>query len=166
MEVHERDFFQHNGVVNRLVRVLAPGKGAVAVDEDSGNRSGVFALEGLNDHIAGFFFIFACNFFRGHLARAGNFTVEIIALRRAERLDADACLRKARCPAAVRMDNTAAFRECLVAHQMRRCVAQRLPFSLDDLAVQIDHDHIRRRHAVIRHAGGLDDHQAALPVDA
>lgn len=24
MEVHERDFFQHNGVVNRLVRVLAP----------------------------------------------------------------------------------------------------------------------------------------------
>ena len=32
--------------------------------------------------------------------------------------------------------------------------------------VQIDHDHIRRRHAVIRHAGGLDDHQAALPVDA
>ena len=32
VEVHERDFFQHNGVMDCFVRVLAPGEGAVAVN--------------------------------------------------------------------------------------------------------------------------------------
>ena len=49
---------------------------------------------------------------------------------------------------------------------MRRRVARRLPFALNDVSAQIDHDHILRRHAVIRHTGGLDDHQAALAVDS
>ena len=38
--------------------------------------------------------------------------------------------------------------------------------AFDDIAVQINDDHILRRHAVIRHTGGLDDDQAALAVDA
>lgn len=62
--------------------------------------------------------------------------------------------------------DTAAFRERLVEHQMRRRVARWLPFALDDPSIQIDNDHVLRRHAVIRHTGGLDDGQAALAVDA
>lgn len=66
MEVHKRNFFQNNGVMNRLVCILAPGERAVAVNEDGGNCRRVFAMERLDNHIASLFFIFACNFLRGH----------------------------------------------------------------------------------------------------
>ena len=46
--------------------ILAPGERAVAVNEDGGNCRRVFAMERLDDHIASLFFIFACNFLRGH----------------------------------------------------------------------------------------------------
>ena len=76
-----------------------------------------------------------------------------------------ACLREARRPARMRVDDAAAGRECLVKHQMRRRIARRLPLAFDDIAVQINDDHIIFRHAVIRHAGGLDDNETTLPVD-
>ena len=66
MEVHKRNFFQNNGVMNRLVCILAPGERAMAVNEDGGNCRRVFAMERLDDHIASLFFIFACNFLLGH----------------------------------------------------------------------------------------------------
>lgn len=66
----------------------------------------------------------------------------------------------------VKLSGILEFRERLVEYQMRRRVARRLPFALDDVSVQINDDHILRRHAVIRHTGGLDDDQAALAVDA
>ena len=66
MEVHKRNFFQNNGVMNRLVYILAPGERAMAVNEDGGNCRRGFAMERLDDHIASLFFIFACNFLLGH----------------------------------------------------------------------------------------------------
>ena len=44
-------------------------------------------------------------------------------------------------------------------------VAGGLPLALDDLAVQIDDDHILDRHPLIGYARGLDDHKARLPVN-
>ena len=40
MEVHKRNFFQNNGVMNRLVCILAPSERAVAVNEDAGIAAG------------------------------------------------------------------------------------------------------------------------------
>ena len=62
-------------------------------------------------------------------------------------------------------DLTAAAKEGFVESQVRRRVARRLPFALNDVSARIDHDHVFRCHAVIRHAGGLDNHQATLAVD-
>ena len=79
MEVHERDLFEDDRVMNGLVRILAPREGAMAVDEDGWNRRRILARERLDDHVAGLLFLFARCFFRGHFARTGNLSVEVVA---------------------------------------------------------------------------------------
>ena len=134
MEVHERNFFEDDCVVNCLVCVLAPCERSMTMHKNSRDLRCVTPTERLDNHVAGLLFILARNFRRGHFARAGNFAVEIVSLRRAERRNSDARLCKARCPTAVRMDNAAAARERLIEYQMRRRVARRLPFALNDVS--------------------------------
>ena len=124
MEVHKRDLFKHNGVVDRLVRVLAPGERAVVVDEHGGNlcRVDAAALEFLDDDKAGVLFIRVLDLLRRHAAGAGDLAVEIVALRGAHGVDADTGLRKAGRPAAMCVDDAADGRERPIEFYMRRCV--------------------------------------------
>ena len=168
MEVHERDLFKHNGVVDRLVRVLAPGERAVVVDEHGGNlcRVDAAALEFLDDDKAGVLFIRVLDLLRRHAAGAGDLAVEIVALRGAHGVDAGAGLRKAGRPAAVRVDNAADGREGPVQFYVRRRVGRGLETALDALARFKTHEHdIVGGHFVIFHARRLDGDQAAFAVD-
>ena len=65
----------------------------------------------------------------------------------------------------VRMDDAADLRKGLIQLQMRRGVGRGTQRSFHDASFQIDHHHIRWLHALIRHAGWLDDDEAPRAVD-
>ena len=168
MEVHKRDLFEHDRVVDRLVRVLAPGERAVVVDEHGGNlcRVDAAALEFLDDDKAGVLFICVLDLLRRHAAGAGDLAVEIIALRGAHGVDAGAGLRKAGRPAAVRVDNAADGREGPVQLYVRRRVGRGLETALDAFAGLQTHEHdVVGGHLIVLHARRLDGDQAAFAVD-
>ena len=164
--VHKRHFFQHYCVVDRLHGVLAPGEGTVAVHQHRRDIQGVDTLEGLDNDAARLPLVFPGDFIRGHLSGAGDIPIEIVPLGGAHGRDVSARLGKGGGPAAVGVDHAAHCGKGFVQLHMGGGVAGRSPRSLCHLAVQVHHHQVLRRHALVGHAGGLDDHQAALPVDS
>ena len=164
-ECHESQFFQHHSIVDSIVRIGAPGEWAVGVDENCRDVIGGLFLEGLDDDVAGFFFVFTVNFSWGHLPGTGNFAVEIVAVGSAIGGDAPASLCPAGCPAGVRVDDASDVGEGIVQRHMGSRVGRGLPlpFHLFSGSKGYDH-HIFRFHIVVFHAGGFDNHQTFFPV--
>ena len=137
----------------------------MAVNDDRRDLIRVFIAEGLDNHLAGLLLVLARDLCRRHCARAGDRTVEIVAMRRAERRNRHAGLRKGRCPAGMRMYDAADIREGAIQFDVRRGVRGRAKRTFDNRSVQINHDHIIRRHVLIFHTRRLDNDQALFPVD-
>ena len=57
VEGHTGQFFQNHGIVDSILGICTPGKGAVRTDQHSGDLIGRPMGKGFYDHIAGFFFI-------------------------------------------------------------------------------------------------------------
>ena len=94
MEVHERDLLQHHGIVDGVHGIDAPCKWTVAVYKNRWDGIRIFPLEGFLDDGPGFLLVFTFDLDFCHFSGARDLTVEIIALRCAERQDAATCLRK------------------------------------------------------------------------
>lgn len=79
-QAHIGALFQHHGIVNRIGRVFTPGERAVGVDQHRRDlhRAEIALLESFDDHFTRLVFVFPGNFCRGHQARAGNGSVEIV----------------------------------------------------------------------------------------
>lgn len=60
--------------------VGAPGERAVGVHQNGGNIVGVLALEGLDNHVAGFQLILFADFGGGHFPGAGDFPIEVVPM--------------------------------------------------------------------------------------
>ena len=82
VEGHKSQFFQHNRIVHRLHGIFSPGERPMAMDQHRRNLIGRQIAEGLHDHIAGFFFVLAMDFFRCHLSCTGDLSIEIITVGR------------------------------------------------------------------------------------
>ena len=59
---HFGDFFHNHGVVNGILRIAAPAKGAVIIDKYAGNLQGVYLPKGINDHMTGVRFVAVLDF--------------------------------------------------------------------------------------------------------
>ena len=155
-------------MVDGLGRVLAPGEGAVAVADDRGHGDGVDAafLEGLDDDVAGVELIALVQLLLRQVARAGDRAVKVVGVGGAEAGDVLPGLGPADGVGAVGVDDAADLREGVVEHQMGLGVGGGVQLALDLVAFQV-HDHqILGPELVVLHAGGLDDEQALLAVDA
>ena len=155
--------------MHRVEGVGAPGKGAVAVDQDGGDLGGVDVpgAEGLDDDVARLQLVLAGDLLRGHLPGAGNLPVEVVPLGGAHGGHALARLGEGGGPAAVGVDDAPQGGEGVVEGQVGIGVAGGLPLALHPLAgLQAHHHHVLGGHVVILHPRGLDDHQALLPVHA
>src|SRR5689334_21958320 len=97
----------------------------MAVNENGGNGVRIFSPESFLDHQARFFFVFAFDLNLCHFSSAGNLAIEIIAMCGAERDDAATSLRKARCPAAVSVHDTANLSKCFIKFEVSRRVGGR-----------------------------------------
>ena len=98
-------------------------------------------------------------------AQAGNGAVEIIRVGRAVAGDAAAGLGPAGRVRGVGMDHAAYFGESLVDLYMGGGVRGGLIVAFDDIAFQVNNDHIIGGQFVIIHAAGLDGEEAGFPVD-
>ena len=147
--------------------VCTPCERAMAVDEHGGDVVRGLILKRLDDDGAGLLFISAADLLRRHFARAGNFAVEIIAVRSAERRDAAAGLAEHGRPAAMRVDNAADVRERLVKLDMCGRIGRRVKVALHLFAcVHIDEHHVLGAQEVVLHAARLNGHDTAFAVDA
>ena len=137
----------------------------MAVYQHCRNCHGIFILECFDNHRSRLFFIVFLDFMIAHQARAGNLTIKVIAVGSSHRLDSQSCLCKRCRPAAVRMNDTATLRKCLIQFQMRQCIRGRLPLSFHNLAGQIHQNNVFCCHLIIGHTGRFNRHIAGFPVN-
>ena len=79
---HFCHLFQHNRVVNGLMGVLSPGKGAVVLAENCRNSNRILShrLKFIYNQMTGIFLIGLVDFLFGQTAQAGNFSVNIVRM--------------------------------------------------------------------------------------
>ena len=165
---HLCDFFQHNGVVDGLRGVPAPGEGAVAGAEHAGHihRVDAAVLERLDNDLAGVLLVILVDFLRRQLPRAGDRAVKVIGVGRAEGGQVAPRLGKGHRVDRVGVYDAAQLREGSVQRKMRFGVAAGVQRTLDFVAVQVHDDEHFRRQSVVFHAGRLDDKQPLFAVNA
>ena len=141
----------------------------MAVADDAGHRDRVepAGAEGLDDDAAGVLFVIFFQLGRGQVARAGHRAVEIVGMGGAVARDIMPRLRPGHGVGAVGVHNAAESREFAVEFQVGFGVRGRVEVAVHRAAgLQVDDDHVLRREVLVIDAGRLDDHQAALAVDA
>ena len=113
---HLCHFFQHDRVVDRLCRILAPSKGAVAGAEHTGHMHGVNAAlgKGFQNHLAGILLVVLIDFFRGQFPCAGDRAVEVIGVGGAKGGQVSPGLGKGHRMGGVGMYDAAQLGECFV----------------------------------------------------
>lgn len=130
-----------------------------------GRVKGIAAAESLHDYLARLALIFAEDFGFFHPAGAGNITVEIVGMSRADVGDIQAGLSPGGRIGGMGVYHASYMRPGLVKLQVGGGVGRGTEVTLHHLARQIHNDHVRGLHFVVRHAAGFDYHQAALTVD-
>ena len=120
----------------------------------------------LDDDLAGVLLVVLVDFLRRQLPRAGHRAVKVVSMGRAKGGQVAPRLGKGHRVGGMGVYDAAQLRESFVQFQMCFRVAAGVQIALDLVAVQVhDNEHFRRK-LVIFNAGGLDDEQAALPVNA
>ena len=136
----------------------------MAANQHSRDLGGISARKSLSNDVSRLPLIVPGNLLRSHRPGTWHRPIKIIRLRRSVGHDLHACLRKGRCPTAVRMHNASAVRKRGIKHQMSRRITGWSPFFLYSIARHVHHNHIRKGHGLIGYSGWLDDNQPALPV--
>ena len=166
---HLRHGIQHNSVIHRCSRILAPGERPVVPDNDARHRQrrNSALIQRFRDDLSGVQLIVRLDLRLRQRAGTRYGAVEIIRMRRSERGNIQSRLRKCDRIHRMRMRDAADFRIAAVQLQMRFRIRGRIPFALGGFAaLQIHNDHILRLHAVIIHTGRLDHDKSLFAVDA
>jgi hypothetical protein len=161
-----------------VVRRASPGEGRVTGDKAGGNGeridrgvAGVTVCRGrsfetLDDGEASLMDVAAGDSFVAERSGDRNRPVEVISVRGAERRNGQAGLREARGVCGVRMHDRADGRELAIEQRVRVEIGGRSKVAFDDLAVEVGDDHVARAELGVVDAGGLDDDEALVAVDA
>ncbi len=168
VESHFGYGFQDYGVVGGFVGVAAPAKGGVAVDEAGGDGERVdsLLLEEGDDGLAGLVDVAGLNRLVGQRWCARYRAVEVVGVGGAEGWDGEAGLGEAGGELRVSVDNGTDGRELSVEEGVGVEVGGGFEFAVDDLAVEVGDDHEFGNEFVVVDAGGLDDDEALVAVDA
>jgi hypothetical protein len=165
---HLGDGFEDDGVVGGVVGVLAPGEGSVAGDQAGGDGERVDAveLEVVDDGEAGLVDVAAGDRLIRQRLSTGDSPVEVVGVGGAEGGDGEAGLGEAGGELGVGVDDGADGGELAVEQRVRVEVGGGFECAVDDVAVEVGDDHVFWPEVVVIDAGGLDDDEALLAVDA
>lgn len=160
--------FEDYGVVGGFVRVAAPAEGGVAVDEAGrdGERVDSLLLEKADDGLAGLVDVASGNGVVGERWGAGDRAVEVVGVGGAEWGNGEAGLGEAGGELGVSVDDSADGRELAVEESVGVEVGGGFEFAVDYFAVEVGDDHEFGDEFVVVDAGGLDDDEALVAVDA
>ena len=165
---HLGDGFEDDGVVGGLVRCASPDERGVAVDETGGDGERV---DFLLSESGGRWRVRS----HGHSGRrwlrregrcARDGAVEVVGVGGAEGRDGEAGLSEAGGELGVSVDDGADGGELPVEEGVGVEVGGGLERAVDDVAVEIGDDHVVGAELVVVDAGGLDDDETLLAVDA
>ena len=165
---HFCDLLQNDRVVDGLGRVPAPGEGAVAVADHGGDRHGIDApvAEALHDGMPGVALVARVQLRLRQMAGAGDRPVEVVGVGGPVAGDLLAGLGPGDRVRAVGMDDAADLREGVIQDHVGQHIGGGVQRPLDPVALEV-HDHqVLGLERFVVHAGGLDDEQAPLAVDA
>ena len=123
-------------------------------------------VEALDDGEAGLVDVAAADGLVREWGCDGDGAVEVVGVRGAERRDREAGLREAGGELGVRVHDGADGGELAVEQRVGVEVGGGTEVAFDDLAVEVGDDHVAGLELVVVDAGGLDDDEALLAVDA
>jgi len=160
--------FEDDGVVGGVVRRASPAEGSMAVDEAGGHGLGVdfVLMEMIDDGEAGLVDVAAGDGFVMQGRCAWDCSVEVVGVGGAERWDGEAGLGEAGGVLGVGVDDGADGGELAVKQGVGVEVGGGFELAIDDLAVEVGDDHEFGDEFVVVDAGGLDDDEALVAVDA
>ena len=149
---------------------MPQAKGAWPATRQAGTARGSRRRDGSaeagDDGEAGFVDIAAVDGFVGEGSGAGDGAVEIVGVRGAEGGDGEAGLGEAGGELGVGVDDGADGGELAVEERVGVEVGGGPEGAFDDVAVEVGYDHVLGAEIVVVDAGGLDDDEALLAVDA
>jgi len=157
---------KNNGVVSGIVRGLAPAKGRVTGDEHGGNCKRVDSSEAFDDGKTGFMHVAPTDCLVGEGCGNGHGAVEVVGVGGAECGNGHASLGEAGRELGVSMDDGTDGGELAIEKGVGVEIGGGFEVSIDDLAVEIGDDHMFGTEVVVVDAGGLDDDQTLLAIDA
>ncbi len=149
-----------------FVRSAAPDEGGVAGDQAGGDGERVDGLKTADDGEAGFVDVASLNCLICKGFRAGDRTVEVVGVGSAEGGDGHRSLGEAGGEFGVGVDYGADRWELAVEQSVGVEVRGRLEGAFDDVAVEVRNYHAFNAEVVVIDAGGLDDDEALLAIDA
>jgi hypothetical protein len=160
--------FEDYGVVGGIMGGEAPGKGGVPVNEAGGNGEGVdiVPLEVVDDGYACLVDVAAVDGIVGEGLGARDRTVEVVGVSGAEGGYMQAGLGKAGGKLGVGVNDGSDGGEPAVEEGMGVEVGRGFEFALDQSAIEIGDDHVLGVEVIIFNAGGFDDDEALVAVDA
>src|SRR5262249_1166240 len=111
--------FEDDGIMDSVVYGFAPCERAVAGDKHAGAMQRIATGEGFNDHVAGIDFVIVSDFATVQAGGAGDRSVKIIGVGRAESGNRSATLRPGSGKKAVGMNDTANLAKSPIKYEMR-----------------------------------------------
>ena len=105
--IHERDLFENDRIVYRLMSVLSPSERTVIFYENGRNSHRVDTHERFDYDISRFLFMFAAYLLRRHCAGAGDPAVKVVALSCSHGPDPNSRLSEGSRPTAVGVNYSA-----------------------------------------------------------
>ncbi len=163
---HASNGFEQGGVVCGEKNIFAPGKGSVPCDKNSGDGEGIEILESAGDGEAGVEYVAAIDFLVCEVGGDGNFAVEIVRVRGAERWNGHASLRPCSCEVGMGVSDAANGREFPVKEQVGGEIRGRFERTFDDFACEVSDDHVLGAEFLVGDAAWLDGDKILIAVDA
>ena len=161
---HARDLFDRRGGFEGVFDGRAPREGRMVGDKDAGVVQRIHALKPFHDDLAGPVFV-AIHVVGLEGRGQRDFPMEVVGVGSAETGYGLTGLRPAGGVMRMRVDDAADFGKRAVKHEVRRSIGGWLQIAFDDFSVEIERDHVRGGHGMVRDDAGLDDDEAALAVD-
>src|SRR5712664_1223324 len=164
-ERHPGDLFQDHGVVHCLLSRFSPGEIAVPGHQDHRRFRGIASPEAVEDLQPRLRFVIARCRLGAHQLRAGHVLVEVVGMCGPEDRDGRCRLGPAGRVRGMGMDHAAEASHLAEEHEVGPGVGGRSEAPLDDLSLEVQHDHVLDREILVRDAARLDGDQASLRIE-
>ncbi len=163
---HLRNRLERNCVVQRFIRIAAPGEGTVTCDKHGGHHAVIECGKPLDDHATRLEFIIRLHFLGRQNPRHGNVAVKMVRMGRSQAGNFAPCLREHRGIVTMGVCDPANRFKLAVEQYVRRRIAGGSQIALHDFSIQIHDNHVGRIEFVVGNTARLNDDQPLAAINS